>query len=311
MILRQTIRFIDMVDTNMSDTSSSNAATSDATIPERGTSDTSTGSGIADGLQTGHQTELQTISGSLYVALLPTVPLDSLAAAAEDRRCALCLTTYNPDNEEPVILPCAHNYDRDCINEWLSEEKAGKTTCPTCRKFLFEHDQSLLVRRPQDDEDDANLAAFLETGETELDRFERELEERLAFVYDVFSAGCVRNDFELYDELRRDDADLPPRNIVLDGLELSVQEELALFAQLRERGELVLRMELEDRTEWLARLGDESFSLRNISGTWMHDDNALFCEEAGRNLLREAFHAGADLNRYAGLVYDLLDLGQR
>lgn len=98
---------------------------------------------------------------------------------------------------------------------------------------------------------------------------------------------------------------------MLDGLELSVQEELALFAQLRERGELVLRMELEDRTEWLARLGDESFSLRNISGTWMHDDNALFCEEAGRNLLREAFHAGADLNRYAGLVYDLLDLGQR
>lgn len=299
-----------MTDTNMSGTSSSNAVTPDDVIPERDTFYTFSRSGIADGIRTGHQTELQTISGSQYVALLPTVPLDSLPAAAEDRRCALCLTTYHRDNEEPVMLPCSHNYDRECINEWLSEEKEGKSTCPTCRRFLFRHDQSLLVRRPQDDEDDANLAAFLESDETELDRLERELEERLVFVYDVFSTGGIRNDSELYDELRRDDADLPPRDILTNGLELSVQEELALFAQLRERGELVLRMEFADRTEWLVRHGNESFNLRNISETWTHDDNALFCEEAGRNLLRQAFHDGADLNRYAGLIYDLLDLVQ-
>lgn len=265
---------------------------------------------MANGPKTGPQTGLQTISGSLYVALLPTVPLDSLPEFAEDRRCALCLTTYDPDNEEPVVLSCSHKYDRECINEWLSEDKAGKNNCPTCRKFLFEHDKSLLVRRPQDDEDDANLA-FLEPSETELDRLERELHERFAFVYGRFSAGCVRDDFELYDELRCEGADLPQRNILRNGLELSVQEEIALFAVLREQGNLVLRMDMEDRTEWLARYGMEAFSLRNISGTWTHDDNALFCEEAGRNLLREAYSSGADLNRYAGLVYDLLDLGQQ
>ncbi len=263
--------------------------------------DTVTESHIASGLQT--------IARSLYVALLPTVPLDTLPEVFEDRRCALCITTYDPKNEDPVQLPCTHTYDRDCINEWLSEEKAGKNTCPTCRRLLFEHDANLLFRRPLNDEDQADLPYWDPDG-TELQRLERELEERLDFVFEAFTRDCVRDDFELYDELRCQGADLPQRNILRNGLELSVHEELMLFAELRRRNEAVLRSDVDGHPTWIVSYGIESFSLRNISGTWSHDDNAMFCEEASRNLLREALNSGADLNRYGGLIYDLLDLGR-
>ncbi len=288
---------------------SSNAVTSNAAISETGIFNPFIES--EDGLQIERQAKLQTISGSVYVALLPTVSIDSLPAAAEDRRCALCLTIYKSDNEEPVMLPCSHIYDRECINEWLSEKKTAKNTCPICRTSLFEQDESLSVRLLQDNEDDANFAASLVYGETELDRFEREFEEDLAVAFDVYTAGGVREDFELYDELRFEGASLPQRNMLQNVLELSIQEELILFAELYKREELILRMVHNDRTNWLARHGDESFSLRNISGTLAHDDNALVCQVAARNLLREAFRSGADLNRYENIIDGFLDLFER
>ena len=254
--------------------------------------------------------QLPNIRGSLYVAELPPIPLTLLPDNLEDRKCALCITAYGASKEDPIVqLPCRHLYDKGCINEWLSEEKAGKNTCPTCRTVLFEHVDDLPVQRQEADED-LSHEGISNPEETNLQRLERAVDEALQYMFNQYCLHGIRKDFELYDELRLRGAPLPERNLLRNGLELSVDEELALFTQLRERKDLVLRRDMEDGTEWIARVGTNSYSLRDISGTWSHDDNGKFTEFARRDLLREAFNSGADLNLYGSLIYDLLSLEQ-
>lgn len=74
------------------------------------------------------------VAGSEYVATLPTVSLTGLGNEEADRQCVLCRETYILD---PVILPCSHKFDRECLLSWLSEDEANQTNCPMCRRQLF------------------------------------------------------------------------------------------------------------------------------------------------------------------------------
>ncbi|KAF7702890.1 RING-H2 finger protein ATL5 [Cucumispora dikerogammari] len=43
--------------------------------------------------------------------------------------CSICLTEYEKD-DEVKILPCNHNYHKECIDNWFNVDDI----CPTCRK---------------------------------------------------------------------------------------------------------------------------------------------------------------------------------
>lgn len=49
-----------------------------------------------------------------------------------EENCSIC---YNPWTDA-VSLPCAHVFDRECIETWLNGP--GVNTCPTCRAVLFD-----------------------------------------------------------------------------------------------------------------------------------------------------------------------------
>ena len=208
-------------------------------------------------------TQLPDILGSVYVAELPTIPITSLPAEDPiDRTCVLCYMPYGSSNNDPVVmLPCHHHFDKSCLLEWLSEEKAGENTCPTCRRTLFEFDEGPFP------------------------------------LYDS-------EDHELYDELRQQGAPLPQRDPLRNGLELSIDEEKALFQELHGRYRFLRMLEEElrvgglsieddpfgdawvelvgpdmynpnygeldevgDRLGWTVLTGDSEFRLRNISRT--------------------------------------------
>ncbi|KAE8913736.1 hypothetical protein PF005_g2674 [Phytophthora fragariae] len=51
----------------------------------------------------------------------------------EDACCCICLNDYEP-TQSLRVLPCAHHFHKDCVDEWL----LVNSTCPTCRKSIFE-----------------------------------------------------------------------------------------------------------------------------------------------------------------------------
>lgn len=74
-----------------------------------------------------------------YLRQLETVPIVYLAADCQT--CNICHDEYltGTSAEEAVRLsPCGHVFGWSCLQNWLSVQ--GKTTCPMCRKVLYEND---------------------------------------------------------------------------------------------------------------------------------------------------------------------------
>ncbi|GAB9463000.1 hypothetical protein Gpo141_00000476 [Globisporangium polare] len=53
--------------------------------------------------------------------------------APEDSSCCICLNEYELQ-QELRVLPCAHHFHKDCVDEWLMVN----STCPTCRTSIFD-----------------------------------------------------------------------------------------------------------------------------------------------------------------------------
>ena len=53
--------------------------------------------------------------------------------------CVVCLDAVR-EGEPVKRLPCGHVFHSSCIDPWLLEEKA---VCPTCRKGVFDDDESV------------------------------------------------------------------------------------------------------------------------------------------------------------------------
>ncbi|KAG7377357.1 hypothetical protein PHYPSEUDO_011769 [Phytophthora pseudosyringae] len=51
----------------------------------------------------------------------------------EDACCCICLNDYEP-SQSLRVLPCAHHFHKECVDEWL----LVNSTCPTCRKSIFD-----------------------------------------------------------------------------------------------------------------------------------------------------------------------------
>ena len=54
-------------------------------------------------------------------------------------KCVVCLDAIR-EGEPVKRLPCGHVFHSSCIDPWLLEEKA---VCPTCRKGVFDDDESV------------------------------------------------------------------------------------------------------------------------------------------------------------------------
>ncbi|CAH0479992.1 unnamed protein product [Peronospora belbahrii] len=51
----------------------------------------------------------------------------------EDACCCICLNAYEA-SQSLRVLPCAHHFHKECVDEWL----LVNSTCPTCRKSMFD-----------------------------------------------------------------------------------------------------------------------------------------------------------------------------
>ncbi|KAI9916315.1 hypothetical protein PsorP6_016746 [Peronosclerospora sorghi] len=51
----------------------------------------------------------------------------------EDACCCICLNNYEA-SQSLRVLPCGHHFHQECVDEWL----VVNSTCPTCRKSIFD-----------------------------------------------------------------------------------------------------------------------------------------------------------------------------
>ncbi|CAI5734323.1 unnamed protein product [Hyaloperonospora brassicae] len=51
----------------------------------------------------------------------------------EDACCCICLNNYEA-SQLLRVLPCGHHFHKECVDEWL----LVNSTCPTCRKSIFD-----------------------------------------------------------------------------------------------------------------------------------------------------------------------------
>ena len=56
----------------------------------------------------------------------------------KENRCSICLEDLNDDI---MTTSCGHTFHNNCINEW----KNHASTCPICRKVIFEP----IIREPE------------------------------------------------------------------------------------------------------------------------------------------------------------------
>ena len=163
-------------------------------------------------------------------AQFPIVPKANLLYGDS---CAICHETYA--SEDPVRLPCGHEFGFDCISTWLSPA-GGRKTCPLCR-------HQLVVDTSASDAEEvrAIMAHIVTAAELNIELTERGLAMRRSGRY---------RDWLLYLELRSQGANLPPPPPLYSDsgemlTELGPSHEDALFRELQRRGAfLVLPMDV-------------------------------------------------------------------
>lgn len=210
------------------------------------------------------------VHGSQYVAALPTVSLTELGDDEADRQCVVCRNTYGAD---PVILPCKHVFDKECLLSWLSEDEAHQNTCPMCRRQLFRkrnlgnggndvyteglfdplvlHDGFEYIRGP---------------GRPSFGRLR-------AYVALRRRRGALDDRFQ-YEDLRNDGANLPalaPRQVILN-----IQQDHLLFQELQSQGAFTLPgMDLQFRAGHTGITDEDIYEI-------LRDTGADWCTEQGR-----------------------------
>ena len=143
--------------------------------------------------------------------------------------CAICHETYAAEN--PVRLPCGHEFGFECISTWLSPE-GGRTTCPLCRHQLVAGTSTISVAEAEE-ETRAIFQNIITAIELEIEFTQSGLSRD--------RARCFR-EWVLYMDLRNHGADLPPWNPPPGEIPtlLDPPQEEALFRELQRLGAFVV-----------------------------------------------------------------------
>ena len=169
------------------------------------------------------------LAGAEFVAALRRVSREDLGADEYDRQCVLCREQFT---EDPVQLPCGHNFDSECLLPWLSQEHSNQNSCPICRRVLFERQLGDIIKA-----DFAPLSIYQDyrAGGGPLRSDSEQVREQINYNrrHGVFV------DWDLYEGFVSTGANLPPTNDswdILDGDVLTPSEDRAMFEELRRRG---------------------------------------------------------------------------
>lgn len=176
-----------------------------------------------------------------FVSQLPIIPITDLKYGT---KCTICGEDYGTTipasdilPEDPVRLPCNHEFGHVCLTTWLSPTQESKNTCPLCRRTLFpfitpsaeaEAESAALVPSPSPHDQIINWDTMPSTVDSQLS-----------------ASGIVHRsppfrDWLLYTQLRGQGADLPAwrpsSSSSSPGPRLDAEQEEALFGELRRRG---------------------------------------------------------------------------
>ena len=180
------------------------------------------------------------LTGSAYVAALPRISPEGLEDNEYDRACVLCKEQFT---EDPVQLPCTHNFHSECLLPWLSEEESNQNTCPICRRVLFERQSYGGIRPGPDgiiDEHFIPLSVFDDSGPEGYrpgGRLRDDYEEIRELINHNRRLGVI-SDAMLYERLILDGAmlELPEHIEDSESPRLTIAEDRAMFEELRDRG---------------------------------------------------------------------------
>ncbi len=223
---------------------------------------------------------LPLLAGSEFVKILRPIPITDMPLCTEEKQCPLCAEVYESSDEVPCMLPCAHVFGRGCIENWVSEARANKYTCPMCRRLLF--------------------ATFTHDIDQRRQRLVR------SAIADARKRG-IRSDVELYEVLRLRGSKLTPRDPQVaaldDGQDVCVTKELiALDTFVFE-----MPAQLRDSAQWIAQLGGQYYGLLNISGFWKQDWVTIFPRKFLRYHLQTALTLREDLKIWRCVIQEFLD----
>ena len=156
-------------------------------------------------------------------------PIVSKADLLYGDSCAICHETYAAEN--PVRLPCGHEFGFECISTWLSPE-GGRTTCPLCRHQLVAGTSTTTVAEAEE-ETRAIFENIITAIELEIEITEQGLSQP--------QPRPVR-EWLLYMELRNQGAELPPWRPPPGEIRilLNPPQVEALFQELQRRGAFVV-----------------------------------------------------------------------
>mmetsp|Transcript_42576 Transcript_42576/g.66697 ORF Transcript_42576/g.66697 Transcript_42576/m.66697 type:complete len:164 (-) Transcript_42576:354-845(-) len=78
--------------------------------------------------------EQNTISRGAEQVQINRLPAYKVTQSSKAAPCSVCLDDLSP-GEDARIMPCLHQFHKDCIDKWLME----KTECPVCKVNPFQY----------------------------------------------------------------------------------------------------------------------------------------------------------------------------